>query len=169
MTTTTRAAERYLRQWLARNPSVEKAVGWGRKLSLQPYVFATSCCGLEVQSARVQPYDARLGVGFPVVAPQQADLLVVAGSISWKQLPILQSVYRHMPDPKHVLAFGVCASSGGLYQNYATAKSIEKFLPVDIHVPGCPPRPEALLDALRMLGRSGGRKDAIKLEERNEY
>jgi NADH-quinone oxidoreductase subunit B len=131
---------------------VSKGLGWARKYSLFTYPFATACCGMEYMSVAASRYDiARFGAEFPRFSPRQADLLMVVGTINMKQAPILKRVYDQMTEPKWVVAFGVCASSGGFYDNYAVLQGIDRILPVDAYIPGCPPRPEQVLDGLMLL------------------
>ena len=128
------------------------AVAWARKFSLFQYPFVTACCGMEFMSVWGAHYDiARFGAEFPRFSPRQADLLMVVGTISERQAPILKRIYEQMCEPKWVVSFGVCASSGGFYQNYAVTPGIDHIIPVDAYIPGCPPRPEQILDALIML------------------
>jgi NADH-quinone oxidoreductase subunit B len=134
--------------------SVDKAVGWARKWSLFPYPFATACCAMEYMSLSMSPYDIdRFGALLPRFTPRQADLLMVIGTVTVRQAPILKRVYDQMAEPKWVMSFGACASTGGFYDNYSTLPGIDRVIPVDIYVPGCPPRPEAVLDALMALQR----------------
>jgi len=131
---------------------VSKGLGWARKYSLFTYPFATACCGMEYMSVASSRYDiARFGAEFPRFSPRQADLLMVVGTINLKQAPILKRVYDQMAEPKWVVAFGVCASSGGFYDNYAVLQGIDRIIPVDVYIPGCPPRPEQVLDGLILL------------------
>lgn len=131
---------------------VSKGLGWARKYSLFTYPFATACCGMEYMSVAASRYDiARFGAEFPRFSPRQADLLMVVGTINMKQAPILKRVYEQMCEPKWVVSFGVCASSGGFYDNYAVLQGIDRILPVDVYIPGCPPRPEQVLDGLMLL------------------
>jgi NADH-quinone oxidoreductase subunit B len=131
---------------------VSKGLGWARKYSLFTYPFATACCGMEYMSVAASRYDiARFGAEFPRFSPRQADLLMVVGTVNIKQGPILKRVYEQMTEPKWVVAFGVCASSGGFYDNYAVIQGIDRIVPVDVYIPGCPPRPEQVLDALMLL------------------
>jgi len=125
---------------------------WGRKYSFFQYPFVTACCGMEFMSVAGPKYDLdRFGAALPRFSPRQADLLMVVGTISHKQAPILVKVYNQMAEPKWVFAFGVCAVSGGFYDNYATVQGIDTLIPVDIYVPGCPPRPEMVIDGLIRL------------------
>jgi NADH-quinone oxidoreductase subunit B len=134
--------------------TVDKAVGWARKFSLFPYPFATACCAMEFMSLTMSPYDIdRFGALLPRFTPRQADLLMVIGTVTCRQAPILRRVYEQMAEPKWVLSFGACASTGGFYDNYTTVPGIDRIIPVDVYVPGCPPRPEAVLDGLMALQR----------------
>jgi NADH-quinone oxidoreductase subunit B len=134
--------------------TVDKAIGWARKFSLFPYPFATACCAMEYMSLSMSPYDIdRFGALLPRFTPRQSDLLMVIGTVSVRQAPILRRVYDQMAEPKWVMSFGACASTGGFYDNYATLAGIDRIIPVDVYVPGCPPRPEAVLDALMALQR----------------
>ncbi len=127
-------------------------LNWARKYSLFQYPFVTACCGMEFMSFAGPRFDmARFGAEAPRFSPRQADLLWVVGTISQRQAPVLKRVYEQMTEPKWVLAFGTCASSGGFYDNYATLPGIDKVIPVDVYVPGCPPRPEAVIDGLLLL------------------
>ena len=131
---------------------IESAVGWARKYSIFVYPFVTACCGMEYMSAASGHYDMdRFGAGLPRFSPRQADVLLVVGTVSHKIAPILRRVYDQMCEPKWVVAFGVCTCTGGFYNNYATVQGIDTILPVDIYIPGCPPRPEAVLDGLMKL------------------
>lgn len=131
---------------------LNEVLGWARKFSIFPYPFVTACCGMEYMSAASSHYDIdRFGAGFARFSPRQSDVLLVAGTITQKQAPILKRVYEQMTEPKWVIAFGACASSGGPYNNYAVVQGIDKIIPVDIYIPGCPPRPETVLDALIKL------------------
>lgn len=131
---------------------LDKAIGWARKYSLFPYPFATACCAMEYMALSMSPYDIdRFGALLPRFSPRQADLLMVIGTVNHKLSPVLKRVYEQMSEPKWVMAFGACAASGGFYDNYATVQGIDRIIPVDVYVPGCPPRPEAVLDGLMEL------------------
>ena len=128
---------------------LDSAVNWGRKYSMFLYPFVTACCGMEFMSAGGPRYDLdRFGCALPRFSPRQADLLMVVGPISHRHL---KKVYDQMAEPKWVYAFGACTCSGGPYNNYATVQGIDSIIPVDVYVPGCPPRPEAVLDGLIKL------------------
>jgi NADH-quinone oxidoreductase subunit B len=131
---------------------VDALLGWARKYSLFSYPFVTACCGMEFMALTSPRFDvARFGAEAPRFSPRQADLLWVVGTISQRQGPVLKRIYEQMMAPKWVFAFGTCASSGGFYDNYTTVPGIDKIIPVDVYIPGCPPRPEAVLDGLMLL------------------
>jgi NADH-quinone oxidoreductase subunit B len=125
---------------------------WAQKYSLFMYPFVTACCGMEFMAMSSPRYDfSRFGAEAPRFSPRQSDLLWVVGTITQRQAPILKRIYEQMAEPKWVLAFGTCASCGGFYDNYACVAGIDKIIPCDVYVPGCPPRPEAVLDGLMLL------------------
>ncbi len=127
-------------------------VTWAQKYSLFMYPFVTACCGMEFMSVSGPRYDfSRFGSEAPRFSPRQSDLLWVVGTITQRQAPILKRIYEQMLEPKWVLAFGTCASCGGFYDNYACVAGIDKIIPCDVYVPGCPPRPEGVLDGLMLL------------------
>ena len=133
---------------------LDRAIAWARKYSIFPYPFATACCAMEYMSLSMSPYDIdRFGALLPRFTPRQADLIMVIGTVTVRQSPILKRVYEQMGEPKWVMAFGACASTGGFYDNYTTLPGIDHVIPVDVYVPGCPPRPEAVLDGLMALQR----------------
>ena len=131
---------------------LDAALGWARKYSIFQYPFVTACCGMEYMATACSHYDVdRFGAGLPRFSPRQADVLFVVGTISHKMAPVLRRVYDQMTEPKWVVAFGVCTCTGGFYDNYATVQGIDTILPVDVYIPGCPPRPESVLDGLMKL------------------
>ena len=131
--------------------AVDEFLAWGKENSLFYLLFATACCGIELMQAGGPRYDVdRLGM-IPRATPRQADLLMVVGTVTHKQAPVLRKVYEQMCEPKWVMAFGVCATSGGFYQNYAAVQGIDKVIPVDVYIPGCPPRPEMVIDGIMQL------------------
>ena len=128
---------------------LDKVVGWARKSSLWPMTFGTACCAIEIMSVLSGKYDmSRFGAEVVRFSPRQADLMIVAGTITYKQAPVLKKIYDQMCEPKWVVSMGVCACSGGFYDNYTTLQGIDSVIPVDVYIGGCPPRPEAVIDAL---------------------
>lgn len=128
---------------------VEDVCNWARRYSLWPMPFGTACCAIEFMGVVSGRFDiSRFGAEIVRFSPRQADLLLVMGTISYKQAPILKRIYDQMPMPKWVVAYGACAASGGFYDNYNTVQGIDTIVPVDVYVPGCPPRPEQLFDAI---------------------
>lgn len=133
---------------------LDDLVAWGTKNSLWPMPYGTACCGIELMSVMGPRYDlARYGAEVVRFSPRQADLLLVAGTITEKMVPILVHIYEQMLDPKYVISMGACASSGGFYRSYHVLQGIDKVIPVDVFVPGCPPAPEAVLDGIMALQR----------------
>ncbi len=127
-------------------------IAWARKYSLFLYPFVTACCGMEYMSVSCAHYDIdRFGAGWPRFSPRQSDLLMVVGTVNHKIAPILRKVYEQMTEPKWVIAFGACATSGGFYDNYATVQGIDRIIPVDVYIGGCPPRPETVLEGIILL------------------
>ncbi|HIW68700.1 NADH-quinone oxidoreductase subunit B [Dietzia aerolata] len=132
--------------------TVEQLAGYFRKGSLWPATFGLACCAIEMMSTSGGRYDlARFGTEVFRASPRQADLMIVAGRVSQKMAPVLRQVYDQMAEPKWVLAMGVCASSGGMFNNYAIVQGVDHIVPVDIYLPGCPPRPEMLMHAILTL------------------
>lgn len=131
--------------------SVDAVVNYCRKSSIWPVTFGLACCAIEMMATGAAKYDLdRLGIIFRAT-PRQADLMIVAGTVTRKMAPVVRRVYLQMPEPKWVIAMGSCATSGGIYDTYATVQGVDEVIPVDFYVPGCPPRPEALLDAIVAL------------------
>jgi NADH-quinone oxidoreductase subunit B len=131
---------------------IDALVNWGRKNSLWPMPLGLSCCGIELMAMIGPKFDiARFGAEAARFSPRQCDLLVVAGTLTWKMASACRLVYDQMPEPKWVIAMGVCSSSGGMYDSYAVVQGVDSILPVDVYVPGCPPRPDAVIDAILKL------------------
>lgn len=132
--------------------SVEKAVNWSRKSSIWPLGFGLACCAIEMMSTFASRYDlARFGMEVMRASPRQADLMIVAGRVSVKMAPVIRQLYDQMPNPKYVISMGACASTGGIFNNYAIVQGVDRIIPVDVYVPGCPPRPEQLIDGILKL------------------
>ena len=128
---------------------VDAIVNWCRKNSLWPMPFGTACCAIELMATLASRFDlARFGAEAIRFSPRQSDLMIVGGRVAVKMMPVLQKIYEQMPEPKWVIAMGACASTGGVFDNYAVIQGVDQFIPVDVYVPGCPPRPEALIDGV---------------------
>jgi len=131
---------------------IQGLLGWARKYSMFTQPFVTACCAMEYMALMGPRYDfSRFGCEFVQFTPRHTDLLFVVGTITERQAPVLRKIYDQMAEPRFVVAFGVCASSGGFYQNYAVVPGIDQVLPVDVYIPGCPPRPEQVIDGLVRL------------------
>lgn len=129
-------------------------LNWVRRNSLWPMPFATACCGIELMATGASRYDvARFGSEAMRFTPRQCDLLICAGRVVMKMMPVLQKIYVQMTEPKWVISMGACASTGGVFDTYAVVQGIDQFLPVDVYVPGCPPRPETLLEGIMLIQR----------------
>jgi len=144
--------------------TVDAVINWGRQSSLWPFVFGTACCAIEFMATAASRYDiSRFGAEVLRFSPRHADLLVVAGTISYKQAPILKQIYDQMPEPKWVISMGACASTGGFYDNYTTLQGIDEIIPVDVYIAGCPPRPEGILDAVIDIQKQLWREPTMKV------
>ncbi|MEK6555141.1 MAG: NADH-quinone oxidoreductase subunit NuoB [Bdellovibrionota bacterium] len=133
---------------------IDAIKAWGRKNALWPLPYGTACCGIELMSVMGPKYDlARFGAEVVRFSPRQADLLIVAGTITEQMGPVISRIYQQMLEPKYVIAMGACASSGGFYRAYHVMQGVDKIIPVDVYVPGCPPTPEAVLDGIMVIQR----------------
>src|SRR6201986_1353947 len=132
--------------------SLDAAASWARANSLWPMPFATACCGIELMATASSRFDlARFGAEAMRFSPRQADLMIVAGRVTTKMMPVLQHIYQQMTEPKWVISMGACASTGGVFDAYATIQGIDQFMPVDVYVPGCPPRPATLIEGIMAI------------------
>lgn len=149
--------------------SLDKVVGLARANSLWPLPFATSCCGIEFMATMASHYDlARFGSERLSFSPRQADLLMVMGTISKKMGPVLRQVYEQMAEPKWVLSMGACASSGGIFDTYSVLQGIDRIIPVDVYIPGCPPRPEQVLDGILKI-QELSKTESLRRRDTPEY
>ena len=131
---------------------LDKLVNWARRSSLWPATFGLACCAIEMMATTMPRHDlARFGMERFSASPRQADLMIVAGRVSQKMAPVLRQVYDQMTEPKWVISMGACASTGGVFNNYALIQGVDQIVPVDIYIPGCPPRPEMLIDGIVLL------------------
>lgn len=149
--------------------SLDKMVGLARANSLWPLPFATSCCGIEFMATMASHYDvARFGMERMSFSPRQADLLMVMGTISKKMGPVLRQVYEQMAEPKWVLSMGACASTGGIFDTYSVLQGIDRIIPVDVYIPGCPPRPEQVLDGILKI-QELAKNESLRRRNTPEY
>lgn len=147
----------------------EKGINWCLKYSLWPLPFATACCGIEFMSTASSRYDiARFGAEAVRFSPRQADLLICAGRVAIKMMPVLQRIYKQMCEPKWVISMGACASTGGVFDTYAVVQGIDQFMPVDVYIPGCPPRPEQVIEGVMAIQRMVEKQGAKPSWERGE-
>lgn len=133
---------------------LQKVINFARRSSLWPLPFATACCGIELMATASSRYDvSRFGAEVMRFSPRQSDLLIVAGRVAIKMLPVLQRIYQQITEPKWVISMGACASTGGVFDTYAVVQGVDQFIPVDVYVPGCPPRPETLIEGVMAIQR----------------
>jgi NADH-quinone oxidoreductase subunit B len=157
-----RAAEEEVKRGIL-TTTLAKAVNWARKQSVFPVTFGLACCAIELMASGAGHHDlARWGMEIFRASPRQADLMIVAGRVSQKMGPVLRQIYDQMPEPKWVISMGVCASSGGMFNNYGVIQGVDTLVPVDIYVPGCPPRPEMLMYGILRLHEKISKRGTYK-------
>jgi NADH-quinone oxidoreductase subunit B len=156
-----------LESWMqegALTTRVDEVIKWGRKNSLWPMPFGVACCAIEMISTLSSRYDlARFGSEAIRFSPRQADMMIVSGRIALKMMPVLTKIWEQMPEPKWCISMGACASCGGVFDTYALIQGVDNFIPVDVYIPGCPPRPESLIDAVLKIQEIVGKERRLGL------
>jgi len=150
--------------------TLDKAVNWAQRNSLWPMPMGISCCAIEMMSTVASRYDlARFGAEAMRFSPRQSDMMIVAGTLTNKMAPVVRRIYDQMLEPKYVIAMGTCLCTGGMFDSYSVVQGLDRVLPVDIYLPGCPPRPEALIDALRKLQSGVVERQSVRDQDREQY
>jgi NADH-quinone oxidoreductase subunit B len=148
--------------------TLDKVVNWARKRSMWPFGFGLACCAIEMMATFASHFDlARFGMEIMRPSPRQADLMIVSGRVSVKMAPVVKRLYEQMPNPKWVIAMGACASCGGVFNNYAIVQGVDKIIPVDMYIPGCPPRPEQLIEGIVKL-QEKIQKDSVSSRKKSK-
>ena len=146
--------------------SIDRVLNWARESSIWPMGFGLACCAIEMMAASASRFDiARFGAEVFRASPRQSDLMIVAGTVTKKMAPVLRRLYDQMPEPKWVISMGVCASAGGVFNNYAIVQGVDKVVPVDVFLPGCPPRPEGLIYAVMKLQEKIERESVLTSQD----
>ncbi|HLX60642.1 MAG TPA: NADH-quinone oxidoreductase subunit B family protein [Planctomycetota bacterium] len=150
---------------------LSELVNWGRRNSLWPMPFGTACCAIEMMATLSSRYDlARFGAEVIRFSPRQSDLMIVSGRVCIKMMPVLIEIYNQMPEPKWCISMGACASTGGVFDTYTMIQGVDQFIPVDVYIPGCPPRPESLIDAVMLIQQKIKRRERnMKLYDRTKH
>lgn len=147
--------------------TIEKIASWGRRSSLWPLTFGLACCAIEMMATGASHYDLdRFGIIFRA-SPRHSDVMIVAGTVTKKMAPVLVNLYHQMPEPRYVIAMGSCACSGGIFNTYSTVQGVDEILPVDVYIPGCPPRPESLIEGILKLQEKIKNKSNLRIKDKD--
>lgn len=147
--------------------TIDKIASWGRRCSLWPLTFGLACCAIEMMATGASHYDLdRFGIIFRA-SPRHSDVMIVAGTVTKKMAPVLVNLYHQMPEPRYVIAMGSCACSGGIFNTYSTVQGVDEILPVDVYIPGCPPRPEALIEGIIKLQEKIKNKSNLRIKDKD--